>query len=149
MTLTRTFAPLCALALALAAGQVASETVPGLRVRALGCFFGVPASYTLIADPGTRIEFIAPLATGSVAIEPFSEAVGAGLSRVSSRTEGHLTILELTDHDAREPLQLTVIHNRLQAVSLVRSARELALEIVAACLANTHPRAPRAPAEQP
>jgi hypothetical protein len=134
---------------ALAAAGADTDAPGGLRVRALGCFFEVPASYTLVADPGDRIEFIAPLAAGSITIEPLSSIDINRLSEVSSRTQGHLTIVDLTDHDAREPLLLTIIHNRLQAVSLWRAARALAPGIVGACLANVHPRAPGAPTKEP
>jgi len=131
-------------------GLGANADAPGmLRVRALGCFFEVPASYTLIADPGDRIELIAPLASGSISIEPFSTRIAEGFSEVSSRAEGHLTILDLTDHDAREPLRLTIIHNRLQAVVLKRSARELAPQVISTCLGKIHSQAPGAPPQSP
>jgi hypothetical protein len=116
-----------------------------LRVRALGCFFEVPASYTLIADSEVWVQFIAPLARGSVTIEPHPARISRDLSEVSSRTRGHLTIAELTDHHPREPLTVTVIHNALQSVVLQRAARDLESTIIDSCLANIHPGAPGAP----
>jgi hypothetical protein len=126
------------------AASAGAEDAEALRVRALGCFFEVPSSYTLIADPGDRILFIA-LGHGSISIEPWPDRISPTLSRVSSRTEGYLEIAEFSDHDPKEPLQLTAIHNAMQAVTLLGDARALETQIVQACLAHIHPRAPGAP----
>jgi hypothetical protein len=122
-----------------------AETTAMLRVRALGCFFEVPASYTLIADPGDRLQFIAPGAAGSLTVEPYPSGMPQRLHELSSVTKGHLTIAEFTDHDPKEPVRLTVIQNGVQVVTLRRGARELADAITASCLANIHPRAPGSP----
>lgn len=116
-----------------------------LRVRALGCFFEVPASYTLIADPGERLSFIAPLARGSITIEPYSLETVRGLREVSSANTGHLTVAEFTDQDEKEPALATVVHNGLQVVLFTGSAREFVNAVTRSCLANLHPKAPGAP----
>jgi hypothetical protein len=142
VSFTKSFLILPAVLAAIAEASAAEPA--SLRVRALGCFFEVPASYTLIADPGESIQLIAPYARGSISIEPVSSDLGR-LSETSSRTEGHLTVRELTDHDPRGPVHLTNIQNELQRVVLWRAARELAGQIIESCLANVHPRAPGAP----